>query len=251
MSTLNVTRKEILIVDDEPWFRDLISKELKIAGYHTVLAQNGEEGLVALWEREHIGLVILDIRLPVINGMNFFKIIRKDFPDKRVIVTSVLQKDEQQFLINDADEYYDKSDDLSTLKEKVDIALNNRIRWALKENEKRNFRRVSVNVLANWEKNEHYTYCSCARFVSYSKDLSLLGGRFIIGEDIKAGEHFTMALELPVNAFPLLIDCEVVWIKKMVEFDLNTKSNFEAGVRFVKLDSPYDEDKLKDYLNCV
>jgi len=63
------THKEILIVEDEPGYRTLVNKRLRIAGYHTVLAQNGEEALVALWEKDQIGLVILDVRLPNINGL--------------------------------------------------------------------------------------------------------------------------------------------------------------------------------------
>ena len=244
--------KEILIVDDEPEYRNLINKKLKIAGYHTVLAQNGEEALVALWEREQIGLVLLDVRLPMMNGLNIFEIIKKDFPDKRVIVSSILQKDEQRFLISDADDYYYKAEDLSSLIEKVDnLFKKNRMKGTLRENEKRNFRRIPVNVLAGCERGDHYMPSTYMYFISYTKDLSPYGGRFIIGEDVKVGQHFSVSLELPVNFLPLLIDCEVVWVKKLEEFESKTKGSIEAGVRFVKLDSPRDEEKLRNYLNCV
>ena len=76
--------KEILVVDDEPGNRALINNELQAAGYHTVLAQNSAEALVALWEKQDIDVVLLDVRLPVINGLNIFEIIRKDFPDKKI-----------------------------------------------------------------------------------------------------------------------------------------------------------------------
>ena len=85
--------KEILVVDDEPGNRALINNELQAAGYHTVLAQNSAEALVALWEKQDIDVVLLDVRLPVINDLNIFEIIRKYFPDKRIIINSVLQKD--------------------------------------------------------------------------------------------------------------------------------------------------------------
>jgi CheY-like chemotaxis protein len=243
--------KEILIVDDEPGYRFLINKELKTAGYHTVLAQNGEEALVALWEKQHIGLVLLDVRLPVINGLNIFEIIRKDFPDKKIIVSSVLQKDEQRFLIYDADDYYDKSEDLSTLIEKIDHNLSNPFKGRLSENEKRYFRRMPVNVLANCEWANQYPSTIDSHFLSYTKDLSPLGGRFIVGEDVKVGQRFMIALEIPVNFLPLLIDCEVIWVRKLEESDTRTKVIVEVGARFIKLDSPRDEEKLKNYLNCV
>jgi CheY-like chemotaxis protein len=246
-----IAQKEILIVDDEPEYRTLINKRLKIAGYHTVLAQNAEEAVVALWERNQIGLVLLDVRLPIINGLNIFEIIRKDFPDKRIIVTSVLQMNEQRFLIYDADDYYYKFEDHSHLLEKIDNAFNNSMHGRLGNNEKRYFRRMPVNVLANCEMENHGAYPVCSHFLSYTKDLSPLGGRFIVNEDIKAGQHFTMALELPVNFLPLLIDCEAVWVKKLEEVDAPIKGRVEIGVRFIKLDSLHDEAKLKNYLIYV
>jgi CheY-like chemotaxis protein len=242
---------EVLVVDDEREYMTLINKKLVKSGYHTVLANNGEEALIALWERQGIGLVILDVRMPIINGLNIFEIIRKDFPDKRIIVSSVLQKDEQRFLIYDADDYYYKSEDLSILIDKIDTILNYRNRGgAIRKNEKRNYRRMPVNVLAGFERYDHHASAPCAHFLSYTKDLSLLGGRFIVGEEVEVGQFFSIALELPVNFLPLLIDCEVVWVKKMEEFDLDIKGSVEIGVRFVKLDSPRDEEKLKNYLNC-
>jgi CheY-like chemotaxis protein len=245
------THKEILIVEDEPGYRFLINKKLRTAGYHTILAQNGEEALVALWEKENIGLVVLDVRLPMMNGLNIFEIIRKDFPDKKIIVSSVLQKDEQRFLIDDADEYYCKYDELSSLLEKVDSVFNNGMRGRSREHEKRNFKRMSVNVLAGCEMDNRYAPGAPTYFMSYTKDLSAWGGRFIVNEDIKVGWHFSAALELPVNFLPLLIDCEAVWIRKLEEFEVKTKGSFEVGVKFIKLDSPRDAEKLKSYLNCV
>jgi CheY-like chemotaxis protein len=244
--------KEILIVDDESGYRNLVNKKLKIAGYHTVLAQNAEEALVALWENERIGLVLLDIRLPMMNGLNIFEIIRKDFPDKKIIVSSALQQYEQRFLMDEAEDYYYKCEDLSTLIEKVDNVFNSSdARLGLRENEKRNSKRMPVNVLVDCERRNRDTFPLYESFISYTKDLSPTGGRFIVSEDIKVGQNFSAAMELPINYFPLLIDCEVVWVRKLEESDGKTKGSMEAGVRFVKLDSPRDEQKLKNYLNCI
>jgi CheY-like chemotaxis protein len=245
------THKEVLVVEDEPGYRSLINRKLRIAGFHTVLAQNAEEALVALWEKENIGLVILDLRLPMMNGLNIFEIIRKDFPDKKIIVASVLHKDEQRFLIDDADDYYYKYEDLVGLVEKVNAVFNSSMRGRLMANEKRNSKRMPVNVLAGCEMDNRYAQGSCTYFISYTKDLSAWGGRFIVNEDIKVGQHFSAALELPVNFLPLLIDCEVIWVRRVEEFEVKTKGSFEVGVKFIKLDSPRDAEKLKAYLNCV
>ena len=119
---------EILVVNNEPRTKNLINKELETAGYRTVLAQNEEEALVALWERQHIGLVLFDVRLPVINGLSILRIIRKLFPDKKIIASSALQKDEHKFLVNDVDDYFDKSEDLENLIKKIDHVLAKNLR---------------------------------------------------------------------------------------------------------------------------
>jgi len=243
-------QKDILVVDDEPSYMTVLNKELKTAGYRPILARNGEEALVALLEKDEISVVLLDVRLPVINGLNISQIIRKDFPDKKVIVTSVLQKEEQNFLIDDADDYYDKSEDFDNLMEKIENALYGRVNNVLKDNEKRSHKRIPVNVLANCEKLSHAPWGG-SHFIAYTKDLSLWGGKFVVGKDIKVGQHLSIALELPVHFLPLLIDAEVVWMHKREAFGLASKGNAEAGIRFVKLDSPSDEEKLKSYLNCI
>jgi hypothetical protein len=121
----------------------------------------------------------------------------------------------------------------------------------LKENEKRNFRRIPVNVLASCESVSRSLSLASTHFFSYTKDLSLKGGRFVIAEDMNVGQNFSAALELPANFLPLLINCEVVWAQKTEENDLNNKKSYEVGVRFVKLDLPQDEQRLKNYFNFV
>ena len=242
--------KEILVVDDEPGNRALINNELQAAGYHTVLAQNSAEALVALWEKQDIDVVLLDVRLPVINDLNIFEIIRKYFPDKRIIINSVLQKDEKRFFIYDTDNYYEKSQNLSGLKEKIDNAFkNDGMKKTLSKNDKRNSKRIPVNVLAICERGNQNVSPAYVYFHSCTKDLSSSGGRFIVDENIKVGQHFRVALELSDNLLPILIDCEVVWVKELERFKSEIKEGVEAGVRFVKLDSPHDEEKLKKYLN--
>jgi hypothetical protein len=75
------------------------------------------------------------------------------------------------------------------------------------------------------------------------------GGRFIVGENVRVGQRFTSALELPLNFMPLLIDCEVVWVKKLEESESESMGNLAAGVKFIRLESPRDQEELKNYLN--
>ena len=66
----------ILIVEDEKSLADIIKKGLEEEGYAVDVVYNGEEGLFVA-ENEPSDLVILDIMLPVIDGMTILKKIRK------------------------------------------------------------------------------------------------------------------------------------------------------------------------------
>ena len=156
-------------------FRVLVYKKLKSLEYRTYLAQNGEEAIVALWEKPSIGLVLLDVRLPFLNGLNILEIIRKDFPDKKIIISSALQRQEQQFLVNNVDGYYCKDENLDDLIEKIGMILNNKNRIInFRENDKRNFKRIPANVLASCERVNYFLSPASIHF-SYTKDLSLQG----------------------------------------------------------------------------
>ena len=56
-------RKQVLIVDDEPNLRKILSAQLTRDGYDVLTAEDGEQGL-ALLREHHIDLVITDSRCP-------------------------------------------------------------------------------------------------------------------------------------------------------------------------------------------
>lgn len=68
--------ESILVVDDEKNIRDLLKFNLENEGYNTLLARDGKEALKKL--SEDIDLVILDLMLPEIDGLNVCKKIRND-----------------------------------------------------------------------------------------------------------------------------------------------------------------------------
>lgn len=70
-------KKTILVVEDEKALRGALSEKLKRAGFFVLEAKNGKEGLeIAL--REHPDLILLDIMMPVMNGMEMFKKLRQN-----------------------------------------------------------------------------------------------------------------------------------------------------------------------------
>lgn len=76
----------ILIVDDEVYIRELVSKYLKHENYESSFASNGEEA-VEMVRNNNYDLVIMDIMMPVLDGFSAVKEIRK-FSDIPVIMLS-------------------------------------------------------------------------------------------------------------------------------------------------------------------
>jgi len=79
--------ESILIVDDEPGIRELLGQILGDEGYETQAVASGEEALTTL-EKELFDLVLLDIWLPDINGVEVLKRLKTAGSDTPVIVIS-------------------------------------------------------------------------------------------------------------------------------------------------------------------
>jgi len=77
-------KKRILVVDDDQVIRDLIISFLTFSGYEASGAQNGQEGLDIVLSH-HPDLVITDIHMPLMNGFQLLKAIKKIGPDIPVI----------------------------------------------------------------------------------------------------------------------------------------------------------------------
>jgi len=71
-----VATRSVLVVDDEANIRDLVSQYLRREGFDVVQAASGEEALVAI-ARAMPDLVILDVRLPGIDGFETLREIRR------------------------------------------------------------------------------------------------------------------------------------------------------------------------------
>ena len=67
----------ILIVEDEKSLREVLSSKLVLEGYTVYAAANGQEGLNLALEK-HPNLVLLDIVMPVMDGMEMLQELRKD-----------------------------------------------------------------------------------------------------------------------------------------------------------------------------
>ena len=114
--------KTILIVDDEDQIRTTYKKLLMDEGYLVCEATNAIEANERL-VFEKVDLVLLDINMPKIDGATLHEVIDFVHPETRVIVSSVYPLSQQQSLINSACDYYDKSQCLDVLLEKISRVL--------------------------------------------------------------------------------------------------------------------------------
>ncbi|MEA2601719.1 MAG: hypothetical protein QOF89_2711 [Acidobacteriota bacterium] len=75
----------VLIVDDEEVLQDILTVLIRKEGLTPLSATTGEEGLAVL-EREEVDLVLLDLMLPGMHGLEVLRQIREHFPDVVVVV---------------------------------------------------------------------------------------------------------------------------------------------------------------------
>jgi len=103
---------KILIIDDEPQIRTLLQKILSLEGYIVITAENSRKALELL-KQHGISVVVTDVRLPDINGIELTKIIKSNYKDTEVIVLTAYGqiKDGVESMRNGAFDYLIKGDD--------------------------------------------------------------------------------------------------------------------------------------------
>jgi len=110
--------KKILLVDDEDSIHLLYREELEEEGYEVHSALSGEEALSQL-KIIAPDLVILDINMPGINGIDALRRIKEMNPALPVILSSAYQEFKQDLATWASDEYIVKSSNLDELKAAV------------------------------------------------------------------------------------------------------------------------------------
>lgn len=87
---------KILVIDDDPYLRELYKEVLTEGGYQVDLALDGQEGLTKILLGGY-DLILLDIMMPKIDGLGILKRIKDNPPDVYngpIFVLSVLKQDD-------------------------------------------------------------------------------------------------------------------------------------------------------------
>ncbi|MCD5381116.1 MAG: response regulator [Candidatus Pacebacteria bacterium] len=72
-----MTKKTILVIEDSPYLSESLVDMISMKGYDAIAAPTGREGVSKAIEN-HPDLILLDIRLPDIDGYEVFRCIRED-----------------------------------------------------------------------------------------------------------------------------------------------------------------------------
>lgn len=117
------SKAKILVVEDDRGISDFILSELNHEGYETVLASDGLQG-VTLFESESPDLVLLDLMLPELSGLEVLKQIREKSKVPVIIETAMGEtSDKIKGLNSGADDYISKPFEIEELLARIKALL--------------------------------------------------------------------------------------------------------------------------------
>lgn len=119
----------ILVVEDEPDIRSILQDRLSFLGFYVTLAKNGAEG-IAILERMTIDGILLEIHIPVMDGLTMLKQTRDRYPLVPVIVMSIKTNKEKliQAIELGAKDYLLKPINVDLLSKKCNLIFSERVR---------------------------------------------------------------------------------------------------------------------------
>lgn len=126
-------RRRILVADDDPSIREILSVQLARLGYEVVSAADGVEA-VSVYEVEKPDLVLLDVMMPRLDGLGACRRIRalEEKSKRRVPVLFLTARDsthdKTSAALSGGDEFVAKPVSLEDLRDRVEAALKRRPR---------------------------------------------------------------------------------------------------------------------------
>ena len=117
--------EKVLCVDDDLSLLRLYQDELTEEGYEVVLAKDGKEAIIK-FEKENPQVVVMDIRMPVMDGIEALTNLLGKDRQIPVILNTAYPQYKENFMTWGAEAYVIKSSDLTELKQKIREVLDKR-----------------------------------------------------------------------------------------------------------------------------
>jgi diguanylate cyclase (GGDEF)-like protein/PAS domain S-box-containing protein len=138
---MNPWPASVLVVDDEEMNRDLLGRRLELEGYVPTLAGDGREAL-ALLDKQPFDLVLLDVMMPELSGLQVLSRVRQSRPPEELPVIMVTAKSQSEDLVEafnlGANDYVTKPIDFPVAVARIKTQLSSkRAQAALRESEMR------------------------------------------------------------------------------------------------------------------
>ncbi len=117
-------KRTILVIDDEVDIREVLVARLKAQEFDVVTASNGQEGFTAM-EAKKPDVILLDVMMPVMDGFEFFKILKKDpkHAEIPVIVITARRLMKDTFEALGVHDFISKPFDAQEMKSRIDFVL--------------------------------------------------------------------------------------------------------------------------------
>lgn len=125
MATADHVRADILVVDDEPTISEVLCRYLERAGYGTRVAADGHAAIAAVSEHAP-DLIVLDLMLPGIDGLEVMRRVRERDRDHTAIILLTARGEESDRIVGlrlGADDYVVKPFSPAELVARVDAVL--------------------------------------------------------------------------------------------------------------------------------
>ncbi len=191
----------ILVVDDDPFVSEMLAEILDSDGYQVYTTENGTSALVKLEELPEISLVISDMNMPEMNGLELIEAIRKRGSDVPIIILtgnseisvaiSALNKGANDYLMKDENIHETITISVEKVLEKQQLKLQNIL--LLENLAKKNKEMEKEQVLASKvQANILPINLQLAGFQTgiYYKPSNQIGGDFFDALETKTSTHF-------------------------------------------------------------
>lgn len=120
--------KTILVVEDDPRNLKLFTDLLKVFKYNTIVARNGKEAIeIAQNNFNEIDLILMDLQMPVLDGLTAAKILKKDENTKHIKIIALtafaMKDDEKRVKDSGCDGYITKPINITSFRKYISLYL--------------------------------------------------------------------------------------------------------------------------------